>query len=203
MSEELDFESKQSKPGSNEEVISQRRGKIVFAFTALFLSGIFIYFGLTTNHSKIPTPIVSSSPSEQPTRIPTPSISHAPSLETNIPVGIGIVIAGQLSNRNWTFTADNVIQKISNYIDSAYLPIVTSKIKAWDWAQCLKIHCIIGAEIGKTTIVTLDSNNLDITQTMLRYKNYNKPLPSDTWHIHMMLESDGQWRATAISGPGF
>jgi len=194
------------------EVVSRTRGIIIFSIITAILFGLFLYVNLTGNN-KVAMPDLSVSPTSKPIGTPTPTFS-APSPaqskantiatgENHIVIGIAIVIVGKLSERDWTMTPDSTVQLISNHIDPSYLPTVTTKINAWDWASCVKIHCIIGASEGKTTITVIDSNNIDITQVILRYQNYTKALTSDTWHIHMTLQVDGQWRATAISGPGF
>ena len=202
------------------EAISKTKGKVIFGIIAALLFGLFLYFNLTGNkNSATPTPIVTpSSSATNPvvTPTPTPSETLTPvinkeasgkpttlTIDSSVPGGLAVIIATKLSARDWTQTSDSVITRISDSIDPAYLPTVSTKIKAWDWAGCLKTQCVIGSTIGKTTLTVKDANNLDVIQVVSRYKDYNKPLSPDTWHIHMTLQVDGKWRATSISGPGF
>jgi len=197
------------------KVVSRTRGIVIFGIIASALIGLFLYFNLTENNNSS-NPISIASPTRQPTSSPTPNDTLTPfipkgasgspsslSIDNSIPSGIAVDLATQLSGRDWANNPDSLIQRINNSIDSSYIFTVRTKIKSWNWAGCVKNKCIIGATIGKTTIVDKDSNNVDVTQVVLRYQNYTKNLPSDTWHIHMAFQSDGQWRATAISGPGF
>ena len=209
MSKELD---NKEEVNEGKEVVSRTRGIIIFSVIAAILFGLFLYFNLTGNN-KVAMPNPSVSPTSKPIGTPTPTVSTPSPVqskaniiangENHIVIGIATVIAGQLSERDWTMTPDSTIQLISNYINFSYLPTISAKINAWDWAGCIKTKCIIGASKGKSTVTAEDSNNIDITQVIIRYQNYKKPLPSDTWHIHMTLQADGQWRATDISGPGF
>lgn len=214
-----DLESKQEKD-PNREAISKTKGKIIFAVVSVLLFGLFLYFNLSGSKDSaapIPTPTASTTlPTTQPTDTPTPVDTltpvinkeasgkpTSPTIDSSVPGALAVIIATKLSARDWTQTSDSVINRISDSIDPSYLPTVVSKIKAWDWAGCIKTQCIIGATIGKTTLTVKDVNNLDVIQVVSRYRNYNKALSSDTWHIHMRLQADGKWRATAISGPGF
>lgn len=209
MSKELDVKEEFEQ---EKEVVSRTRGIIIFSIIAAILFGLFLYVNLTGNNKvAMPNPLVS--PTSKSTVTPIPTIS-APSPvqskaniiangENHIVIGITTVIAGELSGRDWTMTSDSTIQLISNYIDPSYLPTVMTKINTWNWKKCVQTKCIIGANKGKSTVMVIDSNNIDVTQVIVRYQNYTKTLPSDTWHIHMNLQTDGQWRATAISGPGF
>jgi len=190
--------------GQEKEVVSRTRGIIIFSIIATILFGLFLYFNLTENkNSVIPNPSISPTSSSSPIVTPTPLITRAPEGETSIPVQIAANIGEELSARNWAGSATDSITIISNNIDPTYLPTISAKIKALDWAGCVKTHCLIGPELGKSTVTVIDSNNIDVTQVIVRYQNYKTPLPSDTWHIHMNLQTDGEWRVTAISGPGF
>lgn len=201
-------------------ILSKQKGMILFGILVVILTVLFIFAtkgtvnktsatASQTNQSQSQTDQGSNDqPSAEPTQLvtPTPTPTYPvdeTAIDNNAAAEKAIIIATKLSARDWNDDASIMLSKIQNYVSSDYFPTVAKKVNKFDLGGCVKTHCIVSATKGLTKLNSKSSGELDVTQVIIRYSHYTKPMPSLTWHIHMQLESDGQWYATSIKGPNF
>lgn len=185
------------------EVISRRTGIIIFCGVTISLIVLFFFF----------MPRSAYFSSAEPTPSPTPSLSITPSPEPSLNTELvegslaeinASRIAMILSSRNWQATPSDMMSILEPSISSGITSSTRDAVDKLDWSGCLKAKCRIIPEAGGASSVSANGGKeIIVSIRVTPYLNDIKALPVQIWNITMTLESDEQWRATKILGPGF
>lgn len=183
---------------NNENVISKRTGVIIFIF--LILASLVLFFFIARSQSKAtPAPEPTASQSASPTPSPIPTVFYKGDDDQT---DVAMFLALRLTGRNWQNNINELTKKINDDLDVSLIPKIKAFMATWDWSNCVKTKCLIVPEATNITQTGSDSGGWDMTVEVTTYDVTFEPLGKQIWRIHMVLQPNGSWKATSISGPG-